>query len=241
MTKTVLITGASRGIGRGILEALLAEGYEVYGTATSAAGAEGISAIVSEAGGKGKGCVLDVMDPDSITQLMKDLPNTPDILVNNAGITRDNLMMRLSDTDWQAVIDANLSGVFRLTKACVRGMMKARWGRIVSVGSVVGRMGNPGQANYAAAKAGVEGFSRALALEIGSRGITVNVVAPGYIETDMTDQLSDEVKEKAATNVALSRFGHVNEVANTVKFLVSEDASYITAATIPVNGGLFPG
>jgi len=241
MDKIALVTGASRGIGRAILSTLVEAGYSAYGTATSEKGVASINESIAAKNGNGKGLVFDITDADAVSALMEQLPQPPSILINNAGITRDNLLMRMSESDWGDVISANLTGVFRLSKATVRFMMKARWGRIVNIGSVVARMGNPGQSNYAAAKAGLEGFSRALALEIGSRGVTVNVVSPGYIATDMTDELSDEVKQKAITNVALGRFGQPEDVANVVKFLVSDDAGYVTAATIPVNGGLFPG
>jgi len=238
--RIAVVTGASRGIGKAIANALLEAGYFVVGSATSE---NGVSTIKESLGEQGTAFVLNLSDADSCEQFMGQVLELGPVgvLVNNAGITRDGLLLRLSDDDWNDVLQANLSGIFRLTKACLKGMVKARWGRIVSVGSVVGRMGNPGQANYAAAKAGVEGFSRSLAHEVGRRGITVNVVAPGYIATDMTDELSDDVKEMSQARIPLGRFGEVNEVASVVRFLVSEEAGYITAATIPVNGGLFAG
>jgi len=234
-----LVTGASRGIGKAIAEELAARGATVVGTATSENGAAAISEYL---GGQGKGMVLNVTDPESITGVIDaitDQYGAITILVNNAGITRDNLMMRLKDEDWDAIIDTNLSSVFRLSKAVLRGMMKARKGRIINIGSVVGSTGNPGQANYAAAKAGILGFSKAMAREVGSRGITVNVVAPGFIDTDMTRELSDDQRDALKSSIPLNRLGEPQEIAKAVAFLSSPDAAYITGETLHVNGGMF--
>jgi 3-oxoacyl-[acyl-carrier protein] reductase len=240
--KISLVTGASRGIGAAIADALGADGAIVVGTATSESGAEKITARFAEKGIKGQGMVLNVTDPDSVAALLKaiqDIYGAPQILVNNAGITKDNLLMRMSDDEWFDVINTNLSAVFRLSKACLRGMMKARWGRIITISSVVGAMGNAGQANYAATKAGVAGFARALAKEVGSRNITVNTVSPGFIETDMTDVLSEEQKKLMLSAVPLGRLGQPAEIAAVVKFLASEPAGYITGENIHVNGGMY--
>jgi 3-oxoacyl-(acyl-carrier-protein) reductase len=237
--KVALVTGASRGIGAAIADKLAAAGATVVGTATSAQGAEAISQRLNDH--NGKGLVLDVSDPDSITQAlqqMKESVGMPDILVNNAGITRDNLLMRMKDDEWQQVLDTDLTAVFRLSKACLRPMMKKRQGRIISIGSVIGAMGNPGQANYAAAKAGLVGFSKSLAREIGSRGITVNVVAPGYIVTDMTRDLPEEQQLKLQSQVPLQRLGDPADIANAVLFLASPMGDYITGETLHVNGGM---
>lgn len=237
--KVALVTGASRGIGKAIAEQLAASGMKVIGTATTESGAEAISAYLSSQGGEGK--ALNVTDPDSTADLVKYITTEHggiDVLVNNAGITRDNLLMRLKEDDWDAVINTNLSSIYRLSKAVMRGMMKSRWGRIVSIGSVVGSMGNPGQANYAAAKAGLIGFSKSLAKEIANRGITVNVVAPGFIETDMTKALGDEQREQLMTQIPAARLGSPEDIAATVAFLCSDSASYITGETIHVNGGM---
>lgn len=242
--RVALVTGASRGIGRAIAIKLAEEGHQVIGTATSAAGAEKISAYFAELGLKGCGKVLNVTEPESIDGLIAEINSefgAPSILVNNAGITRDNLLMRMKDDQWDDIIQTNLSSVFRLSKACLRGMMKARWGRIVTVGSVVGQMGNAGQTNYAAAKAGLIGFSRSLAKEIGNRGITVNVIAPGFIDTDMTKELSEEQRDALLANVSVPRFGQPEEIAHAAAFLTSENAGYITGETIAVNGGLYMG
>ncbi|PVZ68935.1 3-oxoacyl-ACP reductase FabG [Pelagibaculum spongiae] len=242
--RVALVTGASRGIGRAIAIKLAGEGHQVIGTATSAAGAEKISAYFAELGLKGCGKVLNVTEPESITGLISEITTefgAPAILVNNAGITRDNLLMRMKDDQWDDIIQTNLSSVFRLSKACMRGMMKARWGRIVTIGSVVGQMGNAGQTNYAAAKAGLIGFSRSLAKEIGNRGITVNVITPGFIDTDMTKELSEEQRSALLANVSVPRFGQPEEIAHTAAFLTSENAGYITGETIAVNGGLYMG
>jgi len=233
-----LVTGASRGIGAAIAKALLAAGATVVGTATTPAGAESISATL---GGKGRGMVLDVSDDESIQTAIKDLQSregSPTILVNNAGVTRDNLLMRMKEDEWSDVIATNLTGTYRLCKACLRGMMKARKGRIVNIASVIAVMGNAGQANYAASKAGMIGFTKSLAREIGSRGITVNVVAPGFIDTDMTKALSDEQRVGMLTQVPLGRLGAGDDIANAVVFLASGGGAYITGETLHVNGGM---
>jgi len=240
--KTALITGASRGIGAGILDELLARGATVIGTATSAAGAEGISGRIAELGGSGQGRVVDVADGEAIAGLIKGIGEdfeAPQILVNNAGITRDQLLLRMSDDDWESIMTTNLQSVFRLTKACLRGMMKARWGRIINIASVVGVTGNPGQANYAAAKAGIIGFTKSVAQEVGSRGITANVVAPGFIDTDMTRALDEGQRERLLTQVPLGRLGEVSDIARAVAFLASDDGAYITGETLHVNGGMY--
>jgi 3-oxoacyl-[acyl-carrier protein] reductase len=239
-----LVTGASRGIGQAIALRLGASGANVIGTATSEQGAQAIQTLFREKGVEGLGLVLDVTQPESIDAVMarvKDAFGTPTILVNNAGITRDNLLMRMKDEEWDAVIDTNLGSVFRLCKACLRGMMKAKRGRIISIGSVVGATGNPGQANYAAAKAGLIGFTKSLAREVGSRGITVNAVAPGFIDTDMTRALPDEQREALIGQVPLARLGNVDDIAAAVNFLASPAAGYITGETLHVNGGMFMG
>jgi len=235
-----LVTGASRGIGRAIADTLAQENMIVIGTATTEAGAAGIEERLSPLGGAG--LVLDVASENSIDELMSTIKarfGAPLILVNNAGITRDNILMRMKAEEWDSVVDTNLSSVFRLSKACLRGMTKARWGRIVSITSVVGSMGNAGQANYAATKAGAEGFTRALAREVGSRSITVNAVAPGFIDTDMTRELSDENRNLMLGQIPLARLGSPVEIAETVKFLVGDAAAYITGETIHVNGGMY--
>ncbi len=237
-----LVTGASRGIGQAIALELGRQGATVIGTATSAGGAQAISDAFAAASIKGVGKVLNVTDADSIENLIKDIEAelaSVSILVNNAGITRDTLLMRMKADDWDAVIDTNLSSVFRLSKACMRSMMKARKGRIINIASVVGLTGNPGQANYAAAKAGMIGFAKSLAREIGSRGITVNTVAPGFIDTDMTRALSDEQRAALLTNIPLARLGSAQDIANAVVFLASEAAAYITGETLHVNGGMY--
>jgi len=237
-----LVTGASRGIGKAIAEVLGRRGAIVIGTATSEAGAKSIGDALQAAGIRGAGMVLDVTDPDSIAALIKavgDNFGAPSILVNNAGITRDNLLMRMKDEEWDEVINTNLNSAFRMTRACLRGMMKAKHGRIIMISSVIGATGNPGQANYAATKAGVIGFAKSLAREIGSRGITVNAVAPGFIDTDMTRALPAEQREALLGQIALGRLGDVTDIANTVAFLASPDAGYITGETIHVNGGMY--
>ncbi|MFT5924634.1 MAG: 3-oxoacyl-[acyl-carrier protein] reductase [Paraglaciecola sp.] len=236
-----LVTGASRGIGRAIAERLAADGATVIGTATSENGAQAISDYLQESG---EGKVLDVALPESMQALLADITEkhgTVDILVNNAGITRDNLLMRMKDDEWQSIMDTNLTSIFKMSKAVLRGMMKKRKGRIINIGSVVGSTGNAGQANYAAAKAGVIGFSKSMAREVASRGITVNVVSPGFIDTDMTKSLTDDQKESIFKDIPANRLGDPKEIAATVGFLASDDAAYITGETIHVNGGMFMG
>lgn len=240
MTKQIaLVTGASRGIGKAIAEKLADDGFFVVGTATSDTGAESISNYLSE---NGKGIKLDVTDADSIAEAIKmvnDEFGAPSVLVNNAGITRDNLLMRMKDDEWDDIINTNLTSVFRMSKAVLRGMMKAKTGRIINISSVVGFTGNAGQANYAAAKAGMVGFAKSMAKEVGSRNITVNTVAPGFIDTDMTKELSDDIKNALLTSIPLSRLGEAKEIAHTVAFLASAGAGYITGETLHVNGGMF--
>jgi len=239
--KVALVTGASRGIGRAVLYKLARSGFYVIGTATSESGVENIELGLKQEGLDGEAHVLNVTDSEQINNLIAQLKSTcgsPSVLVNNAGITKDNLLMRMSDDEWDSVIDTNLKGVFRLSKACIRDMMKARFGRIVNIGSIVGSMGNAGQVNYCAAKAGVMGFSRALARELASRAITVNVVAPGFIETDMTTVLSPELRENLLKEIPLGRIGKPEEIAAVVDFLCSEGAGYITGETLHVNGGM---
>lgn len=240
--KIALVTGASRGIGKAIALELACRGAIVVGTATTEAGADAITAYLKEAGNAGRGFALNVADPASIEAFMAAMSaevGAPLILVNNAGITRDNLMLRMKDDEWDSVINTNLNAIYRMTKACLKAMTKERWGRIISISSVVGSSGNPGQANYAAAKAGLEGFSRALAREIGSRGITVNAVAPGFIATDMTHVLPEEQKEKLLTSIPAGRLGQPEEIAAAVGFLASAEAGYITGVTLHVNGGMY--
>lgn len=237
--KVALVTGASRGIGRAVAEALAAQGARVVGTATSEKGAEAISAYL---GDRGMGKVLNVADQASVDALMADLKASVgdvDILVNNAGITRDNLFMRMKEEEWDDIIATNLTSVFRMSKAVIRTMMKNKWGRIISVSSVVGKMGNAGQANYCAAKAGIIGFTRSLAREVASRGITVNAVAPGFIATDMTDALSEDVRNGILSSVPAGRLGDPADIAAAVVFLAGEGAGYITGETINVNGGMY--
>lgn len=237
-----LVTGASRGIGKAIAMSLGSKGATVVGTATTDAGAEAISAYLAEAGIKGKGMCLDVGETESIAAVMKainDELGVITVLVNNAGITRDNLLMRMKEDEWEQVLNTNLRSVFRLSKACMRGMMKKRHGRIINIASVVGITGNPGQANYAAAKAGILGFSKSLAREVGSRGITVNTVAPGFIDTDMTRALPEEQREALLSGIALGRLGEAEDIAAAVTFLASSDAAYITGETLNVNGGMY--
>jgi 3-oxoacyl-[acyl-carrier protein] reductase len=240
--ETALVTGASRGIGKAIAEMLGRRGATVVGTATSEGGAQAISEALADSGITGGGKVLNVTDPDSVATLMKAVQDdfsTPTILVNNAGITRDNLLMRMKDDEWDDVIQTNLTSAFRMSKACLRGMMKARHGRIIMISSVIGATGNSGQSNYAATKAGVIGFTKSLAREIGSRGITVNAVAPGFIDTDMTQALPEEQRNALLGQIALGRLGAVEDIANAVAFLASSDAAYITGETIHVNGGMY--
>jgi 3-oxoacyl-[acyl-carrier protein] reductase len=235
--KIALITGASRGIGQAIARALAVQGAYVIGTATTQRGADTISAELAD---NGRGAVLDVSDVDSIHALMARLAEqSPAILVNNAAIARDNLLMRMKDDEWDAVIQTDLTAVYRLSKACLRPMMKQRWGRIISLTSVVGLTGNAGQCNYAAAKAGVIGFSKSLAREVGARGITVNTVAPGFIDTDMTQQLPDAYRQAVLGQIPLGRAGTPDDIAAAVCFLASNAASYITGETLHVGGGLY--
>ncbi len=240
--KVALVTGASRGIGQAIAFELGRQGAIVIGTATSEAGAARIGEALKEQGIQGAGLMLEFASSQSVDavleQIQKDF-GAVDILVNNAGITRDNLMLRMKDEEWFDVINTNLNSLFRLSKAVLRGMTKARWGRIISIGSVVGAMGNAGQVNYAAAKAGLEGFSRALAREVGSRSITVNSVAPGFIDTDMTRELPEAQREALLTQIPLGRLGQAEEIAKVVGFLASDGAAYVTGATVPVNGGMY--
>ena len=233
-----LVTGASRGIGASIAAALADAGAKVVGTATSQGGADAISEAL---GSKGRGIVLNVADPDSIAAAVKNVQDdegSPSILVNNAGITRDNLLMRMKQEEWDDVVATNLTGLFAMSKACLRGMMKARKGRIINIASVVAVMGNPGQANYAATKAGMIGFSKSLAKEIGSRGITVNVVAPGFIDTDMTKDLPEENRAAMLGQVPMGRLGASEDIANAVLYLASAGGAYITGETVHVNGGM---
>ncbi len=237
--KIALVTGASRGIGRAIAELLVERGATVIGTATSDNGAAAISEYLGE---NGKGLALNVTDVASIEATLKTINDefgAIDILVNNAGITRDNLLMRMKDDEWNDIIDTNLTPIFRMSKAVLRGMMKKRAGRIINVGSVVGTMGNAGQANYAAAKAGVIGFTKSMAREVASRGVTVNTVAPGFIETDMTKALNDDQRAATLANVPAGRLGDPREIASAVAFLASPEAAYITGETLHVNGGMY--
>ena len=241
-SKIALVTGASRGIGAAIADNLGAAGYIVVGTATSQSGADKISQRLADAKSVGAGMVLDVTQTESIEQLLKsviEMFGAPTILINNAGITKDNILMRMKEDEWLDVVNTNLTAVFRLCKACVRPMTKARWGRIVNISSVVGSMGNSGQSNYSASKAGVEGFGRALAKEIGSRSITVNTVAPGIIDTDMTRDFPEANKDALLSQIPLARLGMPSEIAAVVSFLVSDAAGYITGETIHINGGMF--
>ncbi len=241
--KVALVTGASRGIGQAIALELGRQGAIVVGTATSGSGAERIAATLKENGIQGAGFELNVTSDESVSAVLAGIQEQfgapVAILVNNAGITRDNLMMRMKDDEWYDVVDTNLNSLFRLSKGVLRGMTKARWGRIINIGSVVGAMGNAGQVNYASAKAGLEGFSRALAREVGSRSITVNSVAPGFIDTDMTRELPEAQREALLTQIPLGRLGQAQEIANVVTFLASDGAAYVTGATIPVNGGMY--
>ncbi len=238
--KVAIVTGASRGIGKAIAQQLASQGAIVVGTATTEAGAETISQYLAEY--NGAGLALDVTQADAIDKFLAQVQErfgTPLILVNNAGITKDGLLLRMKDSDWDAVINTNLTAIFRLSKACLKGMGKARWGRIINISSVVGQMGNAGQCNYAAAKAGLEGFSRALAKEMGSRAITVNCIAPGFIKTDMTDVLTEDQQAVMLAQIPANRLGQPEEIAYAVAFLASDQAGYINGVTLDVNGGMY--
>lgn len=240
--KIALVTGASRGIGAAIADTLARAGVTVIGTATSENGANKIGERLKAINESSRGAVLDVRDNDAVAALVKDITGNEGavtLLVNNAGITRDNLLMRMSEDEWTDILNTNLSSIYRTSKACMRGMMKARSGRIINISSVIGSMGNAGQANYAAAKAGIVGFSKSLAREVGSRNITVNTIAPGFIQTDMTDELSEEQKTGMLAQVPLAKLGTVDDIAQTVLFLCSDGAGYITGETIHVNGGMY--
>ena len=244
MQRICLVTGASRGIGAAIADKLASDGHFVVGTATTDEGAARISERFAAAGAAGTGMALDVSSPSSVEAVLEAIGThhgAPLVLVNNAGITHDNILMRMKDAEWDSVIATNLGAIYRLSKAVLRGMTKARWGRIVNVSSVVASMGNAGQTNYAASKAGMEGFSRSLAREIGSRGITVNCVAPGFIDTDMTRELPEANRAKLLEQIALGRLGDASEVAAVVAFLTSDAAGYVTGETVHVNGGLYMG
>ncbi len=237
--KVAIVTGASRGIGQSIARRLLEDNVEVIGTATTESGA---SAVTEMLAGNGTGYVLNVSDVESIDAFFEQIKAnhaSPLILVNNAGITRDNLALRMKDDEWDSVIDTNLGSIYRVTKRCMRGMTKARWGRVINISSVVGSMGNPGQSNYAAAKAGMEGYSRSIASELGSRGITVNCIAPGFIATNMTDELPEAQKETLLSRIPAGRLGEPSEIASLVAFLASDAAAYITGETIHINGGMY--
>ena len=239
--KIALVTGATRGIGRAIAIKLAEQGVIVIGTATSQQGADSITHYLRDMGAAGTGCVLNVCCDESVQQLYQHITETfgaPDILINNAAITQDNLLLRMKSDQWTSVIDTNLNSVYRLTKICIRAMLKKNWGRVVSITSVVGVAGNPGQANYCAAKAGVIGFTKSLAQEMSSKGITFNTVAPGFIQTDMTDVLTDEQKTAILSQIPMKHMGAPDDIANTVAFLVSDQARYITGQTLHVNGGM---
>ena len=234
--RTAVVTGASRGIGAAVARRLAEDGVTVFGTATRPESADAIAEALAAHGGRG--LVLDQSDPDSVAALVAST-GPVDILVNNAGVTADGLLLRMKDEQWDAVMETNLGGVFRLCRAYTRGMMKARWGRIVNLGSVVASMGNPGQANYCAAKAGLEGLTRSLAQELGSRGITVNVVAPGFIDTDMTRELGEEVRDQLSARIPAGRLGTPQDIAEAVSYLASDRAGYVTGTVLHVNGGLY--
>ena len=240
--KIVLVTGATRGIGKAISLTLGGAGATVIGTATTESGADNISKVFAESKITGKGMKLDVTDNDQVSNLVKNIGEdfgSVDILVNNAGITRDNILLRMKEDEWEDIINTNLSSIYRMSKSVLRGMIKQRSGRIISITSVIGAMGNAGQSNYGAAKAGIIGFTKSLAREVGVRGITVNAIAPGFIETDMTDSLPDDQKEALASQIPMGRLGTPNEVAQAVLFLAGESGSYITGQTIHVNGGMY--
>ena len=240
--KLVLVTGASRGIGKAIALTLGGAGATIIGTATTESGADNISKVFAEKNIFGKGIKLDVTDNEQISNLVKNIGEdfgSVDILVNNAGITRDNILLRMKEDEWEDIISTNLSSIYKMSKSVLRGMIKKRSGRIISITSVVGVMGNAGQSNYGAAKAGIIGFTKSLAREVGVRGVTVNAIAPGFIETDMTNSLPDDQKEALATQIPMGRLGTANEVAQAVLFLAGDSGSYITAQTIHVNGGMY--
>lgn len=240
--KIAFVTGASRGIGKAIALELASQGATVIGTATSENGAAAISEYLAAAGAQGRGIALNVTEPEMITEVLAQITKefgTPTILVNNAGITRDNLLMRMKDDEWDDIIQTNLNSVFRMSKACLRGMMKAKEGRIINIASVVGVMGNAGQTNYAAAKAGIIGFSKSLAREVGARNITVNTIAPGFIDTDMTKNLPEEQRQALTGQIPLSRLGQPEDIAKSVAFLAGEGGAYITGQTLNVNGGMY--
>ncbi len=241
--KVVLVTGASRGIGQAIAKQFAQRGAIVIGTATTEKGADAITGVLAELGNnKSHGFVLDVTNIESVERLMTAITErhgAPSILINNAGITRDNLSLRMDEDEWSSVIEANLTSVFRMSKACVRTMFRARWGRIISIGSVVGSTGNAGQCNYTAAKAGISGFTKSLAQEISSRGVTVNMVSPGFIDTDMTRALPDILKDELLKKIPMKRLGQAEDIADAVIFLASDGANYISGETIHVNGGMY--
>lgn len=240
--EVALVTGASRGIGQAIARKLAEQKAVVVGTATTEQGAQGITTDLLERGCQGRGLVLDVTERESVSRVVKTINDefgAITVLVNNAGITQDNLVMRMKDEQWDIIIDTNLNSIFRLTKACMRGMMKARRGRVINVGSVIGLLGNPGQSNYAAAKAGMIGFAKSLAREVGTRGITINTVAPGFIDTDMTRSLPEAQRKALLSQIPLNRLGKVDDVANAVAFLASAGAAYITGETLNINGGMY--
>ena len=240
--KVALVTGASRGIGKAIAQQLAAQGAIVIGTATTEAGAQAISAYLQAQNAQGVGMALDVTQADSIDGFLAQITTqfgAPVFLVNNAGITRDGLLLRMKDSDWDAIINTNLTAIFRLSKACLKGMSQARWGRIINISSVVGQMGNAGQCNYAAAKAGLEGFSRALAKEMGGRGLTVNCIAPGFIDTDMTHALTEAQQATMLAQIPANRLGQPEDIAHAVVFLASDQAGYINGVTLAVNGGMY--
>lgn len=241
-SRVALVTGASRGIGQAIAFALGKQGVTVIGTATTEEGAKKITDAFSQQGIQGRGILMNVVDQDSIDQViatMKASYSMPGILVNNAAITQDNIMLRMKDEEWSNVIETNLNSLYRVTRACLRDMIKARWGRIISIGSIVGSIGNMGQVNYATAKAGLLGFTKALALEVGSRNVTVNAVAPGFIDTDMTRSLSEENRQLLTQRIPLQRIGCPEDIAQAVAFLASDAAGYITGQTLHVNGGMY--
>jgi 3-oxoacyl-[acyl-carrier protein] reductase len=241
--KVVLVTGASRGIGKAIADKFAEQGAFIIGTATTENSAEQITQHLASSNYKGVGVVLNIADKASVENFENNIKefDAPNILINNAGITRDNLLMRMKDEEWEDVINTNLTGMYRVTKLCLRAMMKARYGRIINITSVVGLSGNPGQTNYSATKAGMIGFTRSLAREVGARGITVNAVAPGFIETDMTNELGDDIRESILNQITLGRLGQADEIAAAVEFLASDNASYITGQTLSVNGGMYMG